>query len=83
MIYLYHIIYVNPKGLTAFTASRLIALVKCPGVRPIGIGETIHQIIRKAILTIIGTDMQEATRALQLCAGQQAGCEAAQLIQSI
>ena len=33
--------------------------------------------IGKTILTIIGTDIQEPAGALQLCAGQQAGCEVA------
>ena len=69
--------YVNPSGLIAFTASRLIALDKCPGVRPIGVGEVIRRIVGKAILSVIGYDIQEAAGAIQLCAGQQAGCESA------
>ena len=69
--------YVDPCGLTAFVACRLIALNKCPGVRPIGIGEVVRRIMGKAILATIGDDIQEAVGALQVCAGQQAGCEAA------
>ena len=64
--------YVNPSGLIAFTASRLIALDKCPGVRPIGVGEVIR-IVGKAILSVIGYDIQDAAGAIQLCAG----CESA------
>ena len=33
--------YVDPAGLTAFTACHLIALDKCPGVRPVGVGEVV------------------------------------------
>ena len=33
--------YVDPAGLTVFTACRLIALDKCPGVWPIGVGEVV------------------------------------------
>ena len=64
-------------GLRAFVASRLIALDKCAGVRPIGIGEVARRIIGKAILAIIADDIQEAAGFQQVCAGPQAGCEAA------
>jgi len=48
-----------------------------PGVRPIGIRETSHRIISKAILFMVKTDILESAGNLQLCAGQEAGCEAA------
>ena len=67
---------VNPVGLSAFVACRLIPLNKCPGVRPIGVGEIPRRIIAKAILKIIGNDVEEAAGPLQLCAGQDGGCEA-------
>ena len=46
-------------------------------MRPIGIGETARRIVGKAILITIRDDIQEAAGPLQLCAGQEAGCEAA------
>ena len=57
--------------------SRLIALDKCPGVRPIGVCEVAHRIIAKAALSIIRDDIQEAASSHQLCAGQIARVEAA------
>ena len=69
--------YVDPAGLTAFTACRLIALDKCPGVRPIGVGEVVRRIVGKAILSVIGVEIQQSAGSLQLCAGQPSGCEAA------
>ena len=69
--------YVNPHGLLPLLACRLIALDTNPGIRPIGIGETSCQIISKAILFMVKTDILEAAGNLQLCAGQEAGCEAA------
>ena len=69
--------YVDPLGLMAYTACRLIPLDKCPGVRPIGIGEVARRIIGKAIMKTVKPDLQEAVGSLQLCAGQDAGCEAA------
>ena len=69
--------FVDPAGLAAFTACRLIPLDKCPGVRPIGVAETSRRLVGKAIMTIIHQDVQAAAGSLQLCAGQPAGCEAA------
>ena len=40
------------------TASRLVALNKCPGVRPIGVGDVSRRIIGKAILSVISEDIQ-------------------------
>lgn len=68
--------FVDPGGLSAFVTCRLIALGKNPGVRPIGIGEVCRRIISKAILKIVGNDVLEAAGPLQLCAGQDGGCEA-------
>ena len=60
--------YVDPNGLSAFVACRLIALDKCPGVRPIGIGETARRIIGKAIASIVTEDIQEVVGLLQVFA---------------
>ena len=69
--------FVDPSGLAAFTACRLMALDKCPAVRPIGISEIVRRIFGKAILAIVGGYVQETSGAMQLCAGQKSGCEAA------
>ena len=58
-------------------ACRLIALDENPGVRPIGIGDVSRRMIAKAILNVVRQDVQEASGAVQLCAGQIAGIEAA------
>ncbi len=68
---------VNPQGLAPLLACRLIALDKNPGIRPIGVGETVRRIMSKAILRIVGPYIWEATWTVQLCAGQESGCEAA------
>ena len=69
--------FLDPNGLEAFVACRLIALDKCPGVRPIGIGETLRRIIGKALYFTLKYDIQDAVGPLQLCAGFEGGCEAA------
>ena len=68
---------INPDHLSAFVACRLIPLNKCPGVRPIGIGEVPRRIIAKAILGLLKQDILDASGPLQVCAGQESGCEAA------
>lgn len=67
----------TPNGLEAFMACRLIALDKCPGVRPIGIGENLQCIIGKAVSTILKADIQDAVGPIQLCSSYERRCEAA------
>ena len=50
---------------------------KDPGVRPIGVGEVVRRVIAKAVLSVIGADIQQAAGPLQLCAGHISGVEAA------
>ena len=70
---------VNDMGdtLEAFIANRLIPLNKNPGIRPIGVGEVIRPIAGKVIMDIAKKDVQQAAGSLQVCAGQDAGAEAA------
>ena len=68
--------YVDPESLVSFTACRLIAIDKNPGIRPIGIGEVSRRILSKAILSVIRNDIKEAAGSTQLCVGQISGCEA-------
>ena len=56
--------YVDPEGLYPFVASRLIALDKQPGVRPICVGETVRRLLGKAILRVIGPDVIECLTTL-------------------
>ena len=65
-------------GLAPLLACTLVALDKCPGVRPIGICETVRKIVTKAVLFMAKGDLQEVVAgSRQLCAGQIAGTEAA------
>ena len=67
----------DPKGLSTLLACRLIALDKCPGIRPIGICETGRRVIAIAVLQATRADILDAAGSLQLCAGQIAGIGAA------
>ena len=63
--------------LEAFLACRLIPLDKNPGLRPIGAGEALRRIAGKVVMKVVKEDIKKAAGCLQLCAGQEAGCEAA------
>ena len=63
-------------GLLSWFACRLIALDKNPGVRPIGVCETRRRIVSKAILNVVKNDILTVAGALQVCAGEDASCEA-------
>ena len=69
--------YAYPEGLSSFTACRLIALDKNPGVCSFGVGEVVRRIIGKAVLGPLKEDVQHATGYIQLCAGQECGSEVA------
>ena len=44
--------YINPTTVSPLLACRLIALDKCPGVTPIGIGDMARHIIAKSVLVV-------------------------------
>ena len=48
-----------------------------PGLRPIGVGEVLRRIIRKSVANVLKSDVKHSVGSLQLCAGQDAGSEAA------
>ena len=61
----------------ALMAYRLVALDKRPGVRPVGIGETLRRALAKLIMRAAGDQAKTACGNLQLCAGLEAGIEGA------
>ena len=70
--------YKNCLHLEALINCRLIPLKSQKNeIRPIGIGEVLRRIISKCIMKTAREDTMKAVGNLQLCAGQQAGAEAA------
>ena len=65
-------------NIRALLASCLIALDKCPGAHPIGVGETLRCIAGKAICSVTRFDASVVCGSSdQLCAGLQCGIEGA------
>ena len=71
-----HRLCVEPEIVLPLMCCKLIALAKNLGVCPFGVGEVIRCIIVKAVLSIIGSDIQQAAGPLQLCVRQSSGIEA-------
>ena len=46
-------------------------------MRPIGVGEVLRRIMGKCVMKVVRNDVMEAVGNLQVCAGQEAGAEAA------
>ena len=59
----------------AIMANRLVALDKCPGVRPVGIGEIWRRLFAKTVLILAGNEAKEVCGDEQLCVGLEAGIE--------
>ena len=61
----------------AFRAGRLVALDKCPGTRPVGIGEIFMRAWAKMGLAVAGSEATAACGDHNLCAGLPARIEGA------
>ena len=76
---------VDWTAIRALMASRLVALDKCPGVRPIGIGECLRCVLGHMLLALVtkanslvtGWEAQSACNVDQLACGMQSGIEGA------
>ena len=68
---------VSAVSIKAFVTCLIIPLDKNPGLRPIGVGEILRRIIGKVIVSVLKKEAVSSAGSLQVCAGQEAGSEAA------
>ena len=61
----------------AMVSNRLIALDKCPGVHPVGVGETLRRVVGKAVCMATRIDIEDLCGIDQLCGGLRSGIEGA------
>ena len=54
-----------------------MALDKCPGVRPIGVGKTLRRIAGKTVCTLTRCDLEDIYGTSQLCGGVCSGIKGA------
>ena len=62
--------------LKAYLFSRLIPLEKNQGLQPLSLGEVLRRIAGKVIVSTLQDDIITSVRSLQICTGQESGCEA-------
>ena len=68
---------VDWSHIQAFLANQLIALDMSPGIRPIGVGETLRRIISKTVCLLTQDNAECKLGSSQLCAGLKCGTEEA------
>ena len=58
-----------------YKSKKMIALDKCPGVRPIGIGDAADWLCAKVMIQITGDDVQQEYLYDKICSGIKSGIE--------